>query len=60
MFVTQGEAFSGLSDCHKELLASILPQDESTCLKSFCSLFISWIYMALNLFGVVNWKQLET
>ena len=29
MFVTQGEPFSGLSDCQKELfLASILSQDK--------------------------------
>ena len=29
MFVTQGEAFSGLSDCQKELfLTSILSQDK--------------------------------
>lgn len=53
MFVTQGEAFSGLSDCHKELLASILPQDES-----HMSEIILLSFYKLDLYGAESfWRS---
>lgn len=61
MFVTQGEAFSGLSDCQKELfLTSILSQDKFLMSEIILFSFYKLDLYGAESFGVVNWKKLET